>query len=399
MLPMMGFPGVVEEFAGFFRRMFSWHQFRRFKQYLGGLITGRRPTVRSIAKRLVEAVDQSSLNRFLTLYRWDDDRVNRRRLELLQSGRETRWRLDGVVAIDDTLLPKTGRKMPGAGKLYDHSSGRYVHAQSLVTSHYVDPEKDYPIGLRQYFKHGSREAERHGFKRKLDLAMELVDECEGLGVAAENYVFDSWYLTQEVAGHIEGYGKGWVSRLKSNRVIWHRKRRMSINQYREALPGDAFKKVEVLGKRFWAYTRVLDVNKLGKARVVICYDNQDLEGEPVYLVTNRLYREERRVIKCYLLRFRIDGFYKDAKQNLGLGGCQLRSLEGTRRHWILGVTAYSLLKLRICRSRLYKRLKADKTIGAECRQAFKDLLQNLIQYAYMMADKLPVNKILDMILR
>jgi len=47
-----------------------------------------------------------------------------------------------VVAIDDTLLPKTVRRMPGAGKLYDHSSGRFMHAQSLVTSHYADPDRD-----------------------------------------------------------------------------------------------------------------------------------------------------------------------------------------------------------------------------------------------------------------
>ena len=81
MLPMMGFPGVVEEFAGFFRRLFSWHQFRRFKQYLSGLITGRKATVRSIASRLVEPVDQSTLNRFLTLYDWDREELNMRLYE------------------------------------------------------------------------------------------------------------------------------------------------------------------------------------------------------------------------------------------------------------------------------------------------------------------------------
>jgi len=89
------------------------------KQYLTGLIMGRRPTVRSIASRLVEPTDQSSLNRFLTLYRWNEEKINRRRLELLQSKRETRWRWKGEVAMDDTLLPKTGRKMLGVGKLYD----------------------------------------------------------------------------------------------------------------------------------------------------------------------------------------------------------------------------------------------------------------------------------------
>jgi hypothetical protein len=399
MLPVMGHPAVVEEFAGFFRRMFSWHQFRRFKQYLSGLITGGKATVRSIASRLVERADQSSLNRFLTLYGWDEERLNRRRLGLLQSSEETRWRREGVVAIDDTLLPKRGRKIPGAGKLWDHSSGRYVHAQCLVTSHYADSDRDYPIGLRQYFKHDSPEAERHGFKTKVELAKELVDECEMLGVAAENYVFDAWFLSQELAEHVEAYGKGWVSRLKSNRIVHTGKGSMSVRGWAGALPREAFKEVGVKGRSFWAYTRVLEVNKLGKVRVVVCHDDPDLEGDPVYLVTGRLYWEERRVIEAYGLRFRIDNFYKDAKQNLGLGGCNLRSLKGTRRHWQLGILGYSLLRARICRSRLYRRLQSDETIGAECRQAFMDLLQNLIQWIYSNSDRLPLEKILDVILR
>ena len=40
MLPITGFPGVVEEFADWFSRNLSFHQLRRFKQYLSGLITG-----------------------------------------------------------------------------------------------------------------------------------------------------------------------------------------------------------------------------------------------------------------------------------------------------------------------------------------------------------------------
>jgi len=216
MLPIIGFPNVVGGFAGFFRQVFSWNQFRRSKQYLSGLITGRKVTVRSIASRLVDPVDQSSLNRFLTLYEWDEERLNRRRLETLQSIEEMRWRGEGVTALDDSLLPKTGRKMPGAGKFWDPSSKSYAHAQCLVTSQYVDLEKDYLVGFRQYFKRGSREARENGFRSKVDLAVELVDECERMGVAGENYVFDAWYLSKRLTSHIEAYGKGWISRLKAN---------------------------------------------------------------------------------------------------------------------------------------------------------------------------------------
>jgi len=174
---------------------------------------------------------------------------------------------------------------------------------------------------------------------------------------------------------------------------------MSIREFEGALPRDAFKEIKVFGKGHWAFTKVLEVNRLGRVRVVICYDEKGLDGEPIFLATNRLYWEERRVILSYSLRFRIDTFYKDAKQNLGFGGCQLRSLKGTRRHWPLGFTAYSLIKARICRSRLYRRVQFDKTIGAECRQAFKDLIQNLVQWVYKVSSKIPVNKILDVILR
>jgi len=66
LIPIIDFPGVVKEFAGWFRQVLSYRQLKRFKQYLTGLVTGRKPTIRSIALRLVDPVDQSSLNRFLT---------------------------------------------------------------------------------------------------------------------------------------------------------------------------------------------------------------------------------------------------------------------------------------------------------------------------------------------
>lgn len=66
------------------------------------------------------------------------------RVQLLQTERATTWKRDGVAIIDDTLIPKRWRSKPGAGKLWDHASGRYVHAQHLVTSHYVNLDRGYP---------------------------------------------------------------------------------------------------------------------------------------------------------------------------------------------------------------------------------------------------------------
>ena len=56
-----------------------------------------------------------------------------------------------------------------------------------------------------------------------------------------------------------------------------------------------------------------------------------------------------------MVKVRIDGFNKDAKQNLGFGGCHLRVLNGAGSHGCLGSWGYSLLMLRVCRSKLYRR--------------------------------------------
>jgi hypothetical protein len=52
----------------------------------------------------------------------------------------------------------------------------YLHAQRLVTSCYIDLERDNPGDFKKYFKHSSREAKEHGFRTKVEMAMDLVDE-------------------------------------------------------------------------------------------------------------------------------------------------------------------------------------------------------------------------------
>ena len=62
------------------------------------VITDGKPTIRRMALGLVERVDQSSLKRFLTLYGWDEEGVNRRRLESNQTnGAERRQAIKNLI--------------------------------------------------------------------------------------------------------------------------------------------------------------------------------------------------------------------------------------------------------------------------------------------------------------
>jgi len=109
---------------------------------------------------------------------------------------------EGVIVIDNTLLPKIRKNIPEREAL-EPNSGALRPRLVLGYKPLCGLGERIPLGLRQYFKHGRREAEKSSFRSKVELAMDLVDKCERLGVAAENYVFDTWYLARKLAEHVE----------------------------------------------------------------------------------------------------------------------------------------------------------------------------------------------------
>jgi hypothetical protein len=62
-----------------------------------------------------QTTDQSCLNRFLTEAPWDVEALSQGRLELLQKEPNTRYREQGVILIDNTLLDRDGLLIPDAG--------------------------------------------------------------------------------------------------------------------------------------------------------------------------------------------------------------------------------------------------------------------------------------------
>ena len=78
----------------------------------------------------------------------------------------------------------------------------------------------------------------------------------------------------------------------------------------------------------------------------------------------------------------MEEFYRDAKQHLGLGGCQMRSPEGTRRHWYLALLMFTLLKLRGCQARSMRGSGENGAVTlGDCQRALRNgVLFDLIEY-------------------
>ena len=397
MLPITEIPSFVANHENLFSELLSFHQRIHMKRYVTGLAVLPQTTISYINSAFMEKHDQSAMNRFLTEGDWDEKELNGKRFEYLQTFEQTKCKKSGVVALDDTIAHKTGESIEGVSWLFDHCEGKTVLGHSIVSSHYIDSEVNYPIDYRFYFSNKSDYAKEHPdeFKTKIQFALELIEDAIAKK-AGEGFVMDSWFICEEITSAIDKHKKFFVGRIKSDRLVHTRQGLVPISEFAKSLPPESFKELVIDGIKYKVFRKVMKFKSLPKKVRVVISHMQGVE-DPVFIVTNQLGWDEKKAIDTYGLRSKIDSFYKDAKQNFGLEDCQLRSLKGIKRHWYLVFLAYSLVKLSLCRSKLSGKMNAA-SIGEGCRLASRELLEKFVYWVCGHAKEIPASKILDMIL-
>lgn len=83
----------------------------------------------------------------------------------------------GILALDDSPLPKTGKKMENISVIYDHTQDRYVWGYVLVSTFYADEKKGYPVNFQ--FRLVSEEERRELEEQRLRKAAEIDLRCKG----------------------------------------------------------------------------------------------------------------------------------------------------------------------------------------------------------------------------
>ena len=373
--------GAVEKLGDLFH---SEPQRRHLAEYLTGLIVAANKTVTGIHSEFAEITDQSCLNRFLTAAPWDEQALNERRLELLQSDPPTRYTRLGVIALDNTLIDHAGQLIKDVGWFWDHSEDRHKIAHDYLFANYVCPSgKHYPLEFRRFKKREQCEATGETFLSHTQLFCQLVDwVCERK--IPGDFTFDSYFTHAECLNHIHAQRdehdlpRAYVGDLKTNRKVEWKGQVHRVSELAAAIPPEDRKELRRGDERQWCFTCSLRIPKVNhKVRIVMIWDHRR-DAEPCkILVTNRTTWEVCRIVRTYRHRWTgTETYHRDGKQQLGMGDCQLRDGQGQTRHMYLVMLAYSLLMLELRQSRAhewaYSRLK---TIGEACRAVFSETLR------------------------
>jgi len=244
---------------------------------------------------------------------WNEEEVNNQRLKFLNQQKFTRTKADGILALDDTQFIKYGKHTDGVAWQHCGSTGRSENCLTVVTSHYTDPNKNFPCHASTYY---------NGEETKIELAISLIDSFFSLGLDCGCITFDSWYLTKNVVRKIENHHKLFVSVPKINRVFFYRGKRL-----------DARSLVTASSTTDACYDKKVTVKDMGKYRLII-QDGQ-------MFLSNDFKSLAIQVIAKYRQRWVIDENYRKMKDKLNLEGFQMRKPASILRHFYLVFLAFT----------------------------------------------------------
>lgn len=379
-------PEGLKAFYNEFEANLSKPQFNNLKSWTSGIIEGKS-SVYKIKEEFSEK-HVTSLTRFMNESPWNHKELNNHRIKWATNILTIRHQKYYPIIIDDTVNRKYGSLIFGTGKYYSNSEKRVINGQSIVTSHLYVSGSDIPLFVDLYQKKENYE-DPADFKSKIDFAMQHIRKAPHLKSRCGVIIADSWYgslkvIKTTIKENFEG-----IFALKKNRKV----KFQGIVKPVSAIPMSKetnFDLVTVEGKEYQVWTSKVNMagitdDKTGKAkRLRLLISQQKLENKKwsdyTYLLATDLAMDKWTILHLYRKRWKIETFYKFAKNAFDFKGSQMRTYQGGMRYFILLFFAYTYLTLTRFPHFLFEK-KAKSHYEAQDLME-KETIENLVTWIY-----------------
>ena len=335
------------------------------ERYTTGLLTELPHKNCDTIAQAVPGTSEQRLQEFLTNMQWDEDDLNRQRVQKLLPEATLG---DGVLVLDDTGFPKQGKASVGVARQYSGTMGKEGNCQIAVTCCYTDPQATWPVAVRLYLPKGWSEApERRRkarvpaevpFQTKAEIALTLLDQARAWGVPHRCVVADADYGDNPhfLAG-LKARQERYVVGVRADfRVSLQRKATspaQRVDQLLQSLPRWQWRTIRWrqgskgwLRKKFVA-VRCWRVTTEGRRHVGWLLGERATRGQPEerkYYWSNLPASATVEELAGYAhRRYAVEQFHEEAKGELGWGQYQGRVWPGFHRHAVTVMLAYSFL--------------------------------------------------------
>jgi len=367
----------IQTILSFFSESFSRPSFKLFCSFIISFIQlGKEVHTSSMVQSLAHSFlrrSLSSFTRFLGKNLWTVEEVTETALhQFFQTLRITARDVLFLI-VDDSLVKKTGKKIPGCGWHKDHAQNMAnVFGHQWVLSALLYKDFLCPLWAKLYHPKGTRGC--GPFQTKITMAQKIIRTL-ALPIPCKLYVLaDSWYWAKTLVQVCRKCGYHMISQLKSNSVLWIHGKKTNVTSLLDLV--SSFREVSLFvygkAKTLRIAKFIGDIKGVGKVAVVVV---KEKHKKPIYLVCTNIHLPAIDIIKYYAKRWKIEQMIKDLKQRLGLGDYQVRDLQAIQRHVALVLLSYFvLILLKILQWVKDKSIALDLSIRQLAFQVRKNIL-------------------------
>jgi hypothetical protein len=272
-----------------------------------------------------------------------------------------------LLALDDTINPKTGKKIFGCASFFDHAAktnqSKYPWSQNVVSIGLLKMVKRrwacLPLAFRFYHMKKTIDAGKiqingkaPSFQTKYVQAVEMLSK---ISTAFRDtpllVVADSWFgndglfkpMRKTIGQHMHI-----LSRLRVNNKLFALPSKRQKHQLgRSKKYGDKMGNAATLASEFQKHATTYSVNLYGKQRDVVAYDSVVMlktlkcivcvvwvyrRSQWVALFTTDLDLTVEQIIEYYGARWKIEAGFKEIKQEIGSSKSQTRNYHAVTNH-------------------------------------------------------------------
>jgi hypothetical protein len=286
------------------------------------------------------------------------------------------------LIVDDTDIPKAGRRIEMIGKIFSHVTGKSILGFKGLFMGYHDGKSFYTLDFSFHGEKGKNEKKpfgltrkqlkeryskkrakySHTFQRKQEYSMskinrmiEMVKTAIDEGIRFDYLLVDSWFTcyalvkfikTRRIKANLIGMAK-----LGNTKYLFNEKKLTAkeiIDRLRKS------KKVKRSRHLSCYYSEVLV--HFNDVEVKLFFSKPSKKGKWSVLLTTDLNLKFEQAYKIYSTRWSIEVFFKEAKQYLGLGKNQAQDFDSQIASTTITMIQYNLLSLA-------KRFSGYETLG------------------------------------
>jgi len=272
-----------------------------------------------------------------------------------------------LLALDDTINPKTGKKIFGCAPFFDHAAkinqSKYPWSQNIVSIGLLKMVKGrwacLPLAFRFYHMKKTIAAKKvridgkiPPFQTKFEQAIEMLPEIAAAFPGTPLLIVtDSWFgndglfkpMRKTIGRHCH-----MLSRLRVNTTLFalppeHQKQQLG----RSRKYGDKMGNATTLANEFHERATTYSVNLYSKQRDVLAFDNIMMlktlkcavrvvwiyrRSQWAALFTTDLDLTVEQIIEYYGARWKIEAGFKEIKQEIGSSKSQTRNCHAVTNH-------------------------------------------------------------------